>query len=141
MAGRLFQTLRDREGLAYATGAFYPSRVEPGALVAYLGTAPQNVPRAATGLGRELRRLAAEGLTAEELARARAYLLGQFALDRRTNARLAWYQAFFEATGVGHDFAPRYVQAVEAVSLDDVRRVAATYLTRPTLVVLEPPPR
>ena len=75
---------------------------------------------------------------AERLARAKAYLLGQFALDRRTNARLAWYQGFFEATGVGHDFDERYRSDVEAVSRADVERVARTYLGPPTTVVLTP---
>jgi predicted Zn-dependent peptidase len=68
-------------------------------------------------------------------------VLGQFALDRRTNARLAWYQAFFESAGVGHDFDHRYRRDVEAVSRADVERVARTYLAAPTTVVLSPAPR
>ena len=47
----------------------------------------------------------------------------------------------YEAAGVGHDFADRYLRAIEAVSADDVLRVAKTYLTSPTVVRLEALPR
>jgi predicted Zn-dependent peptidase len=43
-------------------------------------------------------------------------------------------------TRVGHVFAERYVRAVEAVSAEDVRRVAGVYLAAPTIVRLEQPP-
>jgi predicted Zn-dependent peptidase len=76
-----------------------------------------------------------------EVERAKSYLLGQLALDRRTNARLAWYAAFFESAGVGHDFAGRYVRQVEAVTAADVQRAARSYLVAPAVVSLGPPPR
>lgn len=141
MAGRLFTELRDKQGLAYSTGAINPSRVDAGVLVAYLGTAPTNADRAEEGMLRELGRLARERVSPDELARAKSYLLGQFNLDRRTNARLAWYQAFFEAAGVGYDFAERYVKAVDQVTADDLLRVAQTYLSTPAIVSLRPPAR
>jgi predicted Zn-dependent peptidase len=141
MAGRLFTELRDKQGLAYSTGALNPFRVQPSVLVAYLGTAPDNAERAEDGMRRELERIAREPVSPDELARAKAYLLGQFTLDRRTNARLAWYQAFFESAGVGHDFARRYIRAVEAVTADDLLRVARAYLAAPAFVSLRPPAR
>jgi zinc protease len=141
MEGRLFTELRDKQGLAYSTGAINPSRVDASVLVAYLGTAPANADRAEEGMLRELGRLARERVTPDELARAKSFLVGQFNLDRRTNARLAWYQAFFEATGVGYDFAERYVKAVENVTADDLLRVAQTYLSTPAIVSLRPAPR
>jgi zinc protease len=141
MAGRLFTELRDKQALAYSTGALNPSRVQPSVLIAYLGTAPDNAERAEEGMRRELDRIVREPVSPDELARAKAYLLGQFALDRRTNARLAWYQAFFESAGVGHDFARRYVRAVEAVTADDLQRVAQSYLAAPTFVSLRPAAR
>ncbi|HZP36837.1 MAG TPA: pitrilysin family protein [Methylomirabilota bacterium] len=138
MAGRLFTEVRDKQGLAYSTGGAYPSRLGPGVLYMQLGTAPANQARAEAAMLGELTRIQREPLGPGELARAKAYLLGQFALDRRTNARLAWYDAFFEALGVGPDFADRYVQAVEAITAEDVLRVARTYLAAPTIVTLGP---
>jgi zinc protease len=86
----------------------------------------------------ELERIQREPLTAAELSRAKGYLLGQFELDRRTNARLSWYDGFFESIGVGPDFAERYARAVDAVTIEDVQRVARTYLAAPTVVRLGP---
>jgi predicted Zn-dependent peptidase len=138
MAGRLFAEVRDKQGLAYVTGAAYPSRWGPSVLWAQLGTAPPNQVRAEAAMLGELERLRREPLSPSELARAKGYLLGQFAMDRRTNARLTWYDGFFESLGVGPDFAERYERAVEAVTIADVQRVAQTYLATPTVVRLGP---
>ena len=138
MAGRLFTEVRDKQGLAYSTGGAYPSRLGPGVFYTQLGTAPTNQARAEAAMLGELERIRRDPLSPAELTRAKAYLLGQFALDRRTNARLSWYDAFFEALGVGPGFAERYVRAVEAVGAEDVQRVARTYLTAPTIVTLGP---
>jgi predicted Zn-dependent peptidase len=139
MAGRLFAELRDRQALAYTARAFYDPVKEPGALVLYLGTAPDNAARAETALLAEIERARSQPVSAEELGRARGYLLGNYAMDRRTNARQAWYLAFYEVEGVGQDFPDRYRRAVEAVTAEDVQRVARTYLGTLTVVVLRPP--
>jgi zinc protease len=141
MSGRLFGELRDRQGLAYSTGATYPSRTGQSFVVAYIGTAPANAQRSEEAMKQQIDRVAIEPLSAGELARAKRYVLGQFDLDRRTNARLAWYVAFFETAGVGQGFAEAYAKAVEAVTVDDVQRVARAYLSSPTVVRLEPSPR
>ena len=141
MSGRLFGELRDRQGLAYSTGAMYPFRISQGFLVAYIGTAPANAQRSEDAMKQQIERVGVERLSEAELARAKRYLLGQFDLDRRTNARLAWYAAFFETAGVGQGFAEAYARAVEAVTVDDVQRVARIYLSAPIVVRLEPTPR
>jgi predicted Zn-dependent peptidase len=87
---------------------------------------------------REIERIRAEPPTAEELARAKAYLQGTFAMDRRTNARQSWYLAFFELIGAGHDFPDRYTRDLAAVTAADVQAAARRYLERPTIVVLRP---
>ena len=75
---------------------------------------------------------------ADEVARAKAYIRGQLVMDRRTNARIAWYLAFFEVVGSGWDYPDRYARALEAVTVEDVARAAERYLTRPSIVVLQP---
>ena len=139
MAGRLFAELRDRRGLAYAASSYYDPVRGPGALVLYLGTAPENVARAEAALAEEVERIRREGVGADELRRAKGYLLGRYAMDRRTNERQAWYLAFYEIEGVGQDYPERYRKAVEAVTADDVRRAARRYLAAPSTLVLGPP--
>jgi zinc protease len=107
-------------------------------LFTQLGTAPANQARAEAAMLGELERIRRDPLSPGELARAKGYLLGQFALDRRTNARRAWYDGFFEALGVGPGFAERYERAVEGITVEDVQRVARAYLGAATVVTLGP---
>ena len=140
MAGRFFVELRDRLGLAYSTGMINPTRAGPAFVVGYLGTVPASADEAEVALLRELARSRAEPPTPEELARAKAYAIGTVVMDRRTNAREAWYLAFFEAIGAGYDFPSRYARLADAVTAADVQRVARRYLERPTIVILRPRP-
>jgi zinc protease len=142
MAGRLFVELRDKRALAYTATSFYEPVKEPGALVLYLGTTPETAAQAEQGLRAEIARVQREAVPAAELDRAKSYLLGRYAMDRRTSERLAWYLAFYEVERVGLDYPERYRRAVEAVTAADVQRAATTYLATPVTVVLGPrPPR
>lgn len=138
MSGRLFVELREAQGLAYSVGVLGPARTGAAPLVAYLGTARENIAAAEAAVLRELDRVRAGGFTAAEVERAKAYVLGAQAIDRRTNVRHAWYLAFFEVVGSGWDFPERYARAVESVTPDDVRAVCRRVLSRPTVVVLQP---
>ena len=140
MAGRLFVELRDRSALAYTATSYYDPVREPGVLVLYLGTAPANGGRAEQALMREVQKIRDVPVSAEELARAKGYLLGRYQMDRRTNERLAWYLAFYEIEGVGRSYPDRFHRQVEAVTVADVQRVARTYLATLTTIVLGPTP-
>ena len=140
MAGRLFAVLRDQQGLAYSLGMLNPSRRGPGYFVSYLGTAGDTVETAEAGMRQELERFRSDGPSDAELARAKAYVLGNLAMDQRTNARHAWYLAFFELVGAGWDYPGRYARALEAVTTADVVRVARRHLEGGTTVVVRPRP-
>ncbi len=138
MAGRLFVELRDKSALAYTAASFYDPVHEPGALILYLGTAPDNAAKAEQALLAEVQKIRDVPVSPEELARAKGYLLGRYAMDRRTNERLAWYLAFYEVESVGRAYPERYRRQVEAVTVADVQRAARTYLGTLTSVVLGP---
>jgi predicted Zn-dependent peptidase len=136
--GRLFTELREREGLAYSLGVVNPSRAGPGVILGYVGTVPASAAAAEAAMLREIARIRTDPPTPSELARARAYLVGTQAMDRRTNARQSWYLAFFELVGAGHDFPDRYAERLAGVTAADVQAAARRYLERPTIVVLRP---
>jgi predicted Zn-dependent peptidase len=138
MAARFFVELRDKRGLAYSLGIVNPSRAGPAFVVGYMGTAPASAQPAEAGMLREIERIRETPPSADEITRARAYLLGNLAMDRRTNARQAWYLAFFELIGAGHDFPERYARLLGAVTPADVQAAARRYLDKPTIVVLRP---
>ena len=138
MAGRLFVEIRDKRGLAYAASSYYDPVKEPGALVLYLGTAPDNAEKAEQSLAREIARIQEQPIEAAELARAKNYLLGKYDMDRRTNERRAWYEAYYTLERVDGNYPARYRRAVEAVTVADVQRVARRYLGSLSTVVLRP---
>jgi predicted Zn-dependent peptidase len=139
MAGRFFSDLRDKQGLAYTTAALFRSRVDPSYFLALLGTAPVNVVKAEAALREQLERIQREPVSDEELRVGKAYLLGTLEMDRRTNARQAWYLAFFEAAGVGYEFLDRYVARVHQITKAEVQSAAQRYLSPLHAVIVEPP--
>ena len=136
--GRFFTELRDKQGLAYSLGVINPSRAGPGVILGYLGTVPASAEAAESAVLREIERIRTEAPTPAEIARARAYLVGTQAMDRRTNARQAWYLAFFELVGAGHAFPDRYAERLARITAADVQAAARRYLERPTIIVLRP---
>jgi zinc protease len=141
LASRFFSELRDKQGLAYTTAAREPLRVSPGYFLALLGTAPANQEKAEAALREQLERIQRQAVSDEELRVAKAYLLGTLAMDRRTNARQAWYLASLETARVGYEFLDRYQAQVRAVTVADVQRAAQKYLATLRTVVAEPPPK
>jgi zinc protease len=139
MTGRLFSDIRDKQGLAYTTAALFRSRVEPSYFLGLLGTAPANVSKAEAALRGELERIQREPVSDEELRVGKAYLIGNLEMDRRTNARQAWYLAFFEVAGVGYEFPDRYVARAQQITAAEVQSAAQRYLSPPRTVIVEPP--
>ncbi len=140
LASRFFSELRDKQGLAYTTAAREPMRVGAGYFLALLGTAPANKEKAEAALREQLERIQGQAVSDDELRVAKAYLLGTLAMDRRTNARQAWYMASLEVAGVGYEFLDRFVTQVRAVTAADVQRAARRYLATVRTVVAEPAP-
>jgi predicted Zn-dependent peptidase len=138
MAGRFFSELRDQQGLAYTTASEYPARVDTSYFLALLGTDPANAVRAEAALSEQLDRVQRQAISEEELGIAQEFLLGRLAMDRRTNARQAWYLAAYEQAGVGPDFLDHFATRVRAVTAVDVQRAAQRYLGVRRTVVVQP---
>jgi len=139
MASRFFSDLRDKQALAYSTRGQYMAHVDTSAFVAMLGTAPGNAQKAEAALREQLARIQNEPASDDEVAVARSYVVGSQAMDRRTNARQAWYLAAAELAGVGYDYFDLYAANVKRVTPTDVQRVARQYLGVVRTVVVQPP--
>src|SRR5947199_1189597 len=77
LGSRFFIRIREQMGLAYYVGASQMQGLVPGLFAFYLGTDPQKIEPVKTALLDEIHKLANEGLTTEELARAKKKLIGQ----------------------------------------------------------------
>lgn len=141
LGSRFFDRIREQMGLAYFVGASQMNGLAPGLFVFYVGTDPLKVDKVTVALRDEINSLARDGLTPEELERARKKLLGAEAIRNQSNAAFASSSAINELVGLGHDHHLRRRAEIEAVSLDDIRRVAAQYLlnAHPVQATVLPP--
>lgn len=91
LTGRIPERIREREGLAYSANAHAVAGAgwDPGRLVVYVGTSVDTVDQAERGVVEELERFVADGPTDEEIADARAYLLGRIPFRRETARQIA----------------------------------------------------
>ena len=124
LGSRFFVRIREKLGLAYFVGASQVAGLVPGPFVFYLGTDPAKVEAVKAEFLDEIRALATNGLTEEELTRAKAKLLGQEAMRNQSNDAFAHASALDELYGLGFDEYTRLRARIEAVTLDDVRAVA-----------------
>ena len=138
LSSRLFVELREKQGLAYDVSAFYPTRLGRSQFVAYIGTAPQNLSVALTGLQQEVTRLKTTPLTAEELQVSKNKILGQYALGKQTNGQIAQTYGWYEILGLGMDFDEAFPAAIAAVTIADVQAAAQRCFTEPLVSVLGP---
>jgi len=129
LGSRFFNRIREKMGLAYFVGASQFSGLAPGAFLFYLGTDPQKIDPVTAEMRQEIRDLATGGLTAEELERARAKMLGSEAIRNQSNAAFGAACAVDELMGLGHDHHQKRAALIEAVTLDDTRRVAQRFFS------------
>jgi zinc protease len=139
--GRFFTQLRDKEGLAYVTAFFVRSDLDPGYLGVYLATSPLKEGQALQGIERILREVRDKGISQVELEQAKAYLIGNYAIDLQGPLAMASTMAFNERYGLGGDFYQRYPREIEQVTSADVLRVARKYITLDSyaVVTVRPP--
>jgi len=135
LGSRLFLRIRDELGLAYYVGASHFVGRTPGYFAFYCGTAPEHCGQVEEEFHAQAAALAKEGLTAEELDRAKAKIIGQKKIARQDLGQLALTAALDELYGLGFDYGDGDDARYAAVTLDDLRTVAARYL-RPEAAVL-----
>jgi zinc protease len=145
LGSRLFMRIREQLGLAYYVGAQNVVGLEPGYFAFYAGTAPDKAALVETELLKETHLLRTEGLTAEELKRAKAKVIGQRKIARQDLGGYAMTTALDELYGLGYSHTDTDDARYEAVTLDHIKQVAQKYLLADALVVavvmpgIEPP--
>src|SRR6059058_3993306 len=127
LGSRFFIRIREQMGLAYYVGAGQMQGLVPGLFSFYLGTDPQKIEPVKTALLDEIHKLASDGLTPEELARAKKKLIGQQEIANQSNDAFGYHCALDELYGLGFDYYKGLEHDVNAVTLDDTKKVAAKY--------------
>jgi zinc protease len=123
-SSRLYSEVREKRGLAYSVyGSLSWYR---HTALRYGGTATRSdrAGEAIDVIEREIRRLAQDGPTPDEFEKAKSYLKGSFALGLDTSTKIATQLVQIQIDNLGIDYMTRRSSLIDAVTLEDARRVA-----------------
>lgn len=143
LTGRIPHRIRESEGLAYSAHAqtVAGAGLDPGRLVAYVGTSPATVERARAGVVEEITRLVEQGIEDSELEEARAYLLGREPFRRETARQWADLLTESEHYGLPLDDPDRRKADLNALDKATVEAAARRHISPDRLRVTVGLPR
>ncbi len=124
MSSRLFQEIRERKGLAYAVYSYHSLYQDTGAFTIYAGTRPGNMEEVVRLVQAEVERIKQDGITAEELDRAKESMKGQLVLGLESTRNRMTRLGKALVTGTPILSIDELVERVEAVAREDVLALA-----------------
>ncbi|NNC93791.1 MAG: insulinase family protein [Acidimicrobiia bacterium] len=134
MSSRLFREVREQRGLAYAVYSFKFPYADSGGYGVYVGTTPSQTEQVLHLIGDEFKKLIADGITSEELLRAKGHVQGSLALSEEDpNSRMIRLGRD-EIAGLEHLSLDETLERYEAVTLGDVHAVATELLSGPKVI-------
>jgi predicted Zn-dependent peptidase len=134
MSSRLFHEIREVRGLAYAVHAFRLPFADAGASATYVGTTPSQAEQVLKIIREQLDLVLDEGITPEELARAKGHVAGALAIGLEdANSRMNRIGRT-ELTGTTHLTVDETVARIDAVTNDDIIDVARDAFAGPYVI-------
>ena len=127
--------IREKRGLTYGVGAGLSPTRRIGLYMGSFSTRNESAGQALELVRKELARMAADGPTAQELAEAKTYLAGSYALRFGSNAAIASQLLGIQQEGLGVDYIDKRNSLVEAVTLDQIKAQARRLLHGDKLLV------
>jgi predicted Zn-dependent peptidase len=134
LSSRLFQKIREERGLAYAVYSFRMPFADAGAWGVYVGTTPSLAPTTVELILEELDRMVAEGVTEDELRRAKGALRGGLAISLEDANSRMMRLGRAEVAEIEHLSTDDLIARFEAVTRRDVQEVAEEVLTGPRVM-------
>jgi zinc protease len=131
---RLTDEIREKRGLSYSVYTQLYSLHSGAAMLGGAATRNDKVAETIELIKSELKRYANEGPTAEELEDAKTYLTGSYALRFDSNRKIADQLIGIREQDLGIDYVEKRNSLVEAVTLEDVKRVAKRLIDADTLI-------
>jgi zinc protease len=128
LGGRLGDSIRERQGLAYYAYSALDANVAAGSLAIRAGVSGDAVDRTIESIDLEVTRMQKDGASAAELSDARRYLIGSMPRVLETNEGIASFLLTAVHFGLGLDYHRRLPALLEAVTLDEVNAVASRLL-------------
>ena len=140
-SSRLYREVREKRGLAYGVS---DSLVWFKRAAVVLGGTATQADRTADALAvieQEIKRMATDGPTADELAAAKSFLKGSYALNLDTSGKIAAQLTQIQIDNLGIDYMQRRSTLIDAVTIEDAKRVARRLYSGGLLVTVAGRPK
>lgn len=124
-SSRLTEEVREKRGLAYGVYSYLADLDHAEMMMGGVATRNDAIGQSLSLIGAEWRKMKEKGVTQEELDNAKSYLTGAFPLRFTSLGNLSGMLVGMQKENLGMDFLDRRNSFVDAVTLDDVNRVAA----------------
>jgi zinc protease len=134
-SSRLMEEVREKRGLAYSVYTYLYPLDHAGILLGGVATKNTAVKQSIEIIKQELTRIADNGPTNEELDNAKRYLTGSYALRFSSSTKIASMLLGIQLENLGIDYIDRRAGIIEAVTLDDVKRVAKEMIQPGKLII------
>ena len=135
MSSRLWEEVREKRGLAYGVSTSIQPFKHSSIFAGGVATKNEEIAQSLDVIRAELARITADGPTPKELADAKSYLTGSFALRFDSNAKIANQLLWTWQEELGRGYVDRRNAEIEAVTLDDVKRVGKRLFDGQDLIV------
>ncbi len=135
-SSRLIDEIRVKRGLAYSVASFFDPGRYPGSFQIVLQTKNASAREAIALSFQGMERIRKEPVSEKELEGAKKYLMGSFPMRLDTQGKLVNFLGQVEYYGLGLNYPESYPSVIQAVTRDDVLRVARTYLHPESIILV-----
>lgn len=135
MMGRIGQSVREEQGLAYYAYSRLHGGLGPSPWIASAGVAPDKVDQTIESIRAEIGRMQTEPVTEEELADCQAYRTGSLPVSLETNSGLASIITDMVLYELGLDYLQRFPNLIRAITPEQIQAAAQKYLSTEQLAV------
>ena len=136
LSSRLMTEIRIKKGLAYGVESLLAARKYEGSFRVIIQTKDESAKESIALVQKELERLQIEPVSEAELQSAKKFLIGNFPLKYSAQQDFAKFLAQIEFYGLGSDYPERYATLINAVTAEDILRVAKKYLKPENVLVI-----
>ncbi|HLL27920.1 MAG TPA: pitrilysin family protein [Xanthobacteraceae bacterium] len=133
---RLFREVREKRGLAYSVYSYLAPFEHAGLFLGGVSTRNERAAETLDIIVAQINQIAAEGPSAEELEKAKRFLIGSYPLRFDTSGKITANLLDIQIENLGVDYIDKRNTLIEAVTADDIRRAARRFLAEVRLLVV-----
>ncbi len=135
-ASRLMKIVRDDLGLTYGISSHFSTNLFKGIFEIEVQTKNEAASQVVTEIRRQIERIQKEAVSDQELSDAKSFLIGSFPRRLETNRKISDFLAVSQYYGLGDDYIKKYPEYINAVTKEDILRVAKRYLSKDKYILV-----